>query len=454
MQPHREAAEPPATDDGVGEMSAKHFEGGSAASPPAHLGTLESTSAADSICLPPPLLSQPTPLSQPPLQPPAVLQAPPNGLRRSLRVGPSWVAKHAPAVKHLAIGMPSVAAGAVHASRQLRAQVSTPGGSLVERAAIVEYSPPPVDETASAEGRRDDRARWREENAIRRFDVEMAEEEARQRAATERARRAAEKARQAVEQRRDRVRDVVARNVMARLAGTPFAPAPGSDTPTMEASLHDAVAAGILDPELAAQYAWIDEYARAQIDESELPADWVDDLAASMRAVALAQSQPHRDVLAIVSADLIDAEDGDDQELRKGEEVLLHVGSADIEWIGVSRLVPTEPTRLREPEGEVLLRYVRVVCEWPAYLPAPQSLAQALVVLRPWAERPVPAVDLGPFLAGELLSACPFVCSTLLSLCSDAPHALHCQASRRVTRGARLTICVGSATGMATVGSG
>ena len=57
VQPHREAAEPPATDDGVGEMSAKHFEGGSAASPPAHLGTLESTSAADSICLPPPALA-------------------------------------------------------------------------------------------------------------------------------------------------------------------------------------------------------------------------------------------------------------------------------------------------------------------------------------------------------------------------------------------------------------
>ena len=70
-------------------------------------------------------------------------EAPPDGLRRSLCVSSAWVAKHTPAVQHLAIGAPIVPAGEQRATRQMVAQAATPGGSVVQWEADVSYSVAP-----------------------------------------------------------------------------------------------------------------------------------------------------------------------------------------------------------------------------------------------------------------------------------------------------------------------
>ena len=104
----------------------------------------------------------------------AQLAAPTSGdaTARSLLVDPAWVAQHVPAIQQLDAGPLVLSLDKQHGKRTLSVLSSTPGGSMRETSATVDYTLPPAHgERESASKRRDDRHRRREERKIRSLDL-------------------------------------------------------------------------------------------------------------------------------------------------------------------------------------------------------------------------------------------------------------------------------------------
>lgn len=89
----------------------------------------------------------------------------------SLLVEPAWVAQHVPIIQQLDARPLVLSPDKQHGKRILSALSSTPGGSMRETSATVDYTLPPADgERESASKRRGDRHRRREERKIRSLD--------------------------------------------------------------------------------------------------------------------------------------------------------------------------------------------------------------------------------------------------------------------------------------------
>ena len=88
----------------------------------------------------------------------------------SLLVTSDWVASKAPALSQLEVSQPLSTPKKTHVTRQVTANLVTPGGTVHNREGAVEYTPPPTaGEPESAQKRRVDRHRKREEVVVRKM---------------------------------------------------------------------------------------------------------------------------------------------------------------------------------------------------------------------------------------------------------------------------------------------
>ena len=91
-------------------------------------------------------------------------------LRTHLGARPSWIQQHAPNIRAIDIGTPSLTPSGLHATRELRADVLTPGGHEARHTESVSYTLPPRDgEADDAARRRDERHSKRERDQLRRL---------------------------------------------------------------------------------------------------------------------------------------------------------------------------------------------------------------------------------------------------------------------------------------------
>lgn len=115
-------------------------------------------------------------------------------MSKRLKVSERWQEEHAAGIQQLTASTPHASPGGQHATRELRATVATPGGNGArEHVTEVQYSLPPLaGESESAEKRRHDRHRRREQLALERLSVANEKEAAAQTAEAEAERAKAE----------------------------------------------------------------------------------------------------------------------------------------------------------------------------------------------------------------------------------------------------------------------
>lgn len=127
-------------------------------------------------------------------------------LRTHLGARPSWIQQHAPNIRAIDIGTPSLTPSGLHATRELRADVLTPGGHEARHTESVSYTLPPRDgEADDAARRRDERHSKRERDQLRRLSKAPVREALEAERAAARAAELAE-IKQRIEQRRAEVR--------------------------------------------------------------------------------------------------------------------------------------------------------------------------------------------------------------------------------------------------------
>ena len=120
------------------------------------------------------------------------------------------LAQHVPAIQQLDAGPLVLSPDKQHGKRTLSALSSTPGGSMRETSAAVEYTLPPAHgERESASKRRDDRHRRREERKIRSLDLSGASQQQHATAHAARQRTARESEREIAAVLEDCVKQVV-----------------------------------------------------------------------------------------------------------------------------------------------------------------------------------------------------------------------------------------------------
>ena len=90
-----------------------------------------------------------------------------QGVTKRLKVSDKWVARQTPSINNLEASTPVGTPTGQHATRQLHANIATPGGGEQQFSDEVRYSLPPADgEDEAAAKRRADRHRSREQLVV------------------------------------------------------------------------------------------------------------------------------------------------------------------------------------------------------------------------------------------------------------------------------------------------